>query len=718
MKRLLCLLVLSLVLTQCSKPAPGPEAKRVILANGNVVSFTKGRPEHVAVAPGKILRNAEIIDVGDASIAEVTVANDTFVFDGKTRFNLSSRRDSLRVSTHAILASGRCFLIAEPDPLRNDFLLTAGTVTVEAVHAYISFEIVEGAVSICVLAGQVMLRSRGTGEAVSVPAGKAAKVYAGAENIVVSRLTPAGVDALKPWVGRGRIERVARLLRFNEAPVLVSLPRVKGFRMGVYEYQIQAEDPDRDTLTFALIQAASGMSLDAKSGLLTWTPEQEGRFPVTVMVEDGKGGQVEQSFTLNVVNPVKPVSAVTPKPSRRSVNVLPAVVRRSFKPAVGDMAVVPAVTVPVPAQTQVPVRPPVIKISVGAPAKVAVKAVLPFAGIAESEDRIVLYEWDFEGDGQFEYASPVTGRTDHAFKEPGNYTALFRVRTAGGSTLSAKRTVEVTVSSLPPVLKTNGDMLGEKGKKVLLTAEAYDRDGEVARIAWSFSGDGQWDTILAASEAKTEKRNAPVTVEGLPNRVTFYTFKIKHVFDRYCAPVVRVTDNDGVSTLDTFRMVICPENTAGLDAVIERRRNIFCIDRYEWPNQEAVYPAADVRWSDARKYCASAGKRLCTLAEWRFACRGSQSTLYPYGNTYVKYFCNNEADGKLSKSGAFEKCVTGAGLYDMSGNVAEWTEGGGGDNQVLAGGSFKGTRDVTDCSAKMTKRKDEHFIFSGFRCCK
>src|SRR5216684_2997406 len=42
----------------------------------------------------------------------------------------------------------------------------------------------------------------------------------------------------------------------------------------------------------------------------------------------------------------------------------------------------------------------------------------------------------------------------------------------------------------------------------------------------------------------------------------------------------------------------------------------------------------------AETACANAGKRLCTLDEWTFACRGQQGTKFPYGQTYRKDACN------------------------------------------------------------------------------
>ncbi|MBI3893645.1 MAG: PKD domain-containing protein [Candidatus Wallbacteria bacterium] len=59
---------------------------------------------------------------------------------------------------------------------------------------------------------------------------------------------------------------------------------------------------------------------------------------------------------------------------------------------------------------------------------------------------IALHEWDFEGDGHFDYASPVTGRTAFTYAEPGIYTPTYRVTDVSGHTDTARALVEARVA--------------------------------------------------------------------------------------------------------------------------------------------------------------------------------------------------------------------------------------------------------------------------------
>lgn len=151
----------------------------------------------------------------------------------------------------------------------------------------------------------------------------------------------------------------------------------------------------------------------------------------------------------------------------------------------------------------------------------------------DDDGSIVLYEWDFENDGTFDWRSTTQSGVSNVYRRKGNFTAAVRVTDNDGLTASA--TVPVHILNSPPIL--SADAAPRKGNVPLLVnlnGQATDPDGSIALYEWSPKGDGNftWQSPTAG--------------------LTTYTYTETGIYQA----AFRATDDEGASVTKTVAIEV------------------------------------------------------------------------------------------------------------------------------------------------------------------
>jgi PKD repeat protein len=158
--------------------------------------------------------------------------------------------------------------------------------------------------------------------------------------------------------------------------------------------------------------------------------------------------------------------------------------------------------------------PPIATASVN-PSNGPIPLTVGFFGFAAAGSApIVRYEWDFEGDGTFDYSSVTSGNTTHRYETAGTYNAVFRVTDGTGLRVTARATATAIRAGPPgsPIARITSPSAGGSratGSAVSFGGTGTTTSGTITNYEWDFEGDGRYDFASSTSATASFTFNSP-----------------------------------------------------------------------------------------------------------------------------------------------------------------------------------------------------------------
>lgn len=222
--------------------------------------------------------------------------------------NAGSHKVTLTVRDSTLMFANVTWNVQVTDTNRNPVLTPIGPLTASQGQQFTY------TVSAADPDGEVVTYTINSGNAANIPLNRNTGVISftptnaqvGTYNLEIRATDPRGAYATEIVV--------FTITNVNDAPTLAAIGNKQAFENVQFRLQLSASDIDgsSDNLEYQLMNGPAGMSVDATTGVVTWTPSigSKGDYQATFRVSDATGATDEETITINVKPVIEIMSVV------------------------------------------------------------------------------------------------------------------------------------------------------------------------------------------------------------------------------------------------------------------------------------------------------------------------------------------------------------------------------------------------------------------------
>lgn len=186
-------------------------------------------------------------------------------------------------------------------------------------------------------------------------------------------------------------------------------------------------------------------------------------------------------------------------------------------------------------------------------------------------------------------------------------------------------------------------------------------------------------------------------------------------------PFIRGKPPGQLTEMDAFYIDKYPVTNAAYRVFLEMTKHK---PPPHWNGTEFVpglenHPVVNVSWYDACAFAEFVGKMLPSTEQWEKAARGTEGRRFPWGSHFDPACANTSENGRAGTTAVdtFPKGMSPYEVFDMAGNVWEWTRTCGSSGRVpIRGGAWTSSSELAACYESRQKYPGYSNGDLGFRC--